>query len=123
MIWHAITSTDIRCSINEKKALAMLLTKYRTHPTPDSSECHSIRDDSKTSREKTAPEMAPTAAPLMNPLSVSWPIKAPVIAPNNVPTATKKKTTPLLLKKQSLVTLSSASFHRKWESLLAYAKL
>lgn len=64
-----------------------LLTKYRRQPIPDSSDFHKTSEDSKTSMEKTAPEMAPTAAPLTNPLSVSWPIKAPVIAPNKVPTA------------------------------------
>lgn len=54
---------------------------------PDSSDCQRTREDSKTSMEKTAPDIAPTAAPLTKPLSVSWPIKAPVIAPNKVPTA------------------------------------
>nr|GLL38547.1 probable protein phosphatase 2C 60 isoform X2 [Ipomoea trifida] len=69
------------------------LINARRHPIPDSSDCHKIKDDSKTSSEKTAPEIAPTAAPLINPLSVSWPIKAPVNAPNKVPTArTKSKT-------------------------------
>ncbi|KAJ0556777.1 hypothetical protein HanIR_Chr07g0317691 [Helianthus annuus] len=48
-----------------------LLTKYRRHLIPDSSDCHKRREDSKTSIEKTAPEIAPTAAPLTNPLSVS----------------------------------------------------
>lgn len=67
-----------------------LLTKYRTQRSPDSSECHRVRDDSNTSIEKTAPDMAPTAAPRANPLSVSWPIKAPVMAPKKVPTATRK---------------------------------
>ena len=64
-----------------------LLTKYKTHPIPDSSDFQRTREDSKTSMEKTAPDMAPIAAPRMKPLSVSWPIKAPVIAPNKVPTA------------------------------------
>lgn len=57
---------------------------------PDSSDCQRSKDDSKTSIEKTAPDIAPTAAPRTNPLSVSCPIKAPVIAPNKVPTAEEK---------------------------------
>lgn len=59
---------------------------------PDSSDCQRSKDDSKTSIEKTAPDIAPTAAPRTNPLSVSCPIKAPVIAPNKVPTAEEKPT-------------------------------
>lgn len=77
-------------SINNQLATEMLLTRYKRQPSPDSSECHRTRDDSKTSIEKTAPDMAPTAAPRTNPLSVSWPIRAPVMAPNKVPTAARK---------------------------------
>lgn len=51
------------------------LTKQRRQPKRDSLDFQRTRDDSKTSMEKTAPEMAPTAAPQMKPLS----------APSNVP--------------------------------------
>lgn len=52
----------------------------------DSLERQRTRDDSKTSIEKTAPEMAPIPAPRKNPLSVAWPTNAPVMAPRRQPT-------------------------------------
>lgn len=75
---------------SSSKGMDILVTKYKRHPIPDSSDCQRTREDSKTSMEKTAPEMAPTAAPRTNPLSVSCPIKAPVMAPNKVPTILHK---------------------------------
>jgi hypothetical protein len=67
----------------------MRLTKYKRHPIPELSECQRPIEHSKTSTEKTAPDIAPTAAPRMKPLSVFWPIKAPLIVHNKAPTANK----------------------------------
>ncbi|KAI5648638.1 hypothetical protein M9H77_34643 [Catharanthus roseus] len=55
---------------------------FGKQPMPDSFDFHIIKDDSKTSIEKTTPDIVPTAASLTNPLSISWAIKAPVIALN-----------------------------------------
>lgn len=83
---------------------------------PDSSDCQRTREDSKTSMEKTAPDIAPTAAPLTKPLSVSWPIKAPVIAPNKVPTNAKKKVK--IAEKMFPITADTA----KWKVSLTLSK-
>lgn len=70
---------------------ATLLTTYMRLQILDSSERQRTRDDSKTSIEKTAPEIAPIPAPRKNPLSVAWPTKAPVMAPRRQPTENKYK--------------------------------